>query len=68
MEETTLTAPRSKLQPDVLAVGCKFGLLDQLEFPSSTVRLWSDLQIIIKYISNTSNKFPVFIKNRLHEI
>ena len=46
----------------------KLTILDQLEFPVSTARLWGDSQIIIKYIRNTGKKCPVFVMNRLHEI
>ena len=68
MKEATLTEPRLKLQADVLAVHLKLAILDQLEFPVSTLRLWSDSQIIIKYIRNASKRFLVFVMNRLHEI
>ena len=52
----------------VLDVRLKLVILDQLEFPVSTVRSWSDSQSIIKYIRNTSKKFLVFVMNRLHGI
>ena len=48
MEEATLTVPRLELLAAVLAVHLKLAILDQFEFPVSTVRLWSDSQIIIK--------------------
>ena len=56
------------LQAVVLDVRLKLAILDQLEFPVSTVRSWSDSQIIIKYIRNTSKKFLVFVMNRKHRI
>ena len=68
MNLATLTVPRLELQAAVLDVRLKSAILDQLEFPVSTVRLWSDSQIIIKYIRNTSKKFPVFVMNRQHGI
>ena len=49
MKVATLTVPRFELQAAVF----KLAILDQLEFLVSTVRLWSDSQIIIKYIHNT---------------
>ena len=49
MKVATLTVPRLELQAAVF----KLAILDQLEFLVSTVRLWSDSQIIIKYIHNT---------------
>ena len=48
MKEATITVPRLELQAAVLAVRLKLAILDQLEFPVSTVRLRSDLQIVIK--------------------
>ena len=48
MKEATITVPRLELQAAVLAVRLKLAILDQLEFPVSTVRLRSDSQIIIK--------------------
>ena len=63
MKKATLTVPRLELQ----AAHLKLAILDQLEFPVSTLRLWSDSQIIIKYIRNASKKFLVFVMNRLHE-
>ena len=48
MKETTLTVPGVELQAAVLAVRLKLAILDQLEFPVLTVRLWSDSQKIIK--------------------
>ena len=56
------------LQALVLDVRLKLAILDQLEFPVSAVRSWSDSQIIIKYIRNTSKKFLVFVMNRKHGI
>ena len=53
MKVATLTVPRLELQAAVIAVQLKLAILDQLEFLVSTVRLWSDSQIIIKYIHNT---------------
>lgn len=53
MKVATLTVPRLELQAAVIAVRLKLAILDQLEFLVSTVRLWSDSQIIIKYIHNT---------------
>ena len=53
MKVATLTVPRLELQAAVIAMRLKLAILDQLEFLVSTVRLWSDSQIIIKYIHNT---------------
>ena len=63
MKEAALTVPRLELQAAVLAVCLKLTILDQLEFPVWTVRLWSDSQISIEYIQNTSKKFSVFVMN-----
>ena len=41
MKEAMITVPRLELQAAVLAVRLKLAISDQLEFPVSTVRLWS---------------------------
>ena len=56
VKEATLTVPRLELQAAVLAVRLKLAILDQLEFPVSTVRLWSNSQIISKKISSFYNE------------
>ena len=68
MKEANLIVPRFELPAAVLAVRVKLAILNKLKFPVLTVRLWSDSQIIIKYILNTSKKFSVFVMNRLHKI
>ena len=68
MKEKSLTIPRLELQAAVLAVRLKQTLLEELDLPISEVKLWSDSQIVIKYIKNTSKKFSLFVMNRLNEI
>ena len=41
MKEAMITVPRIELQAAVLAVRLKLAISDQLDFPVSTVRLWS---------------------------
>ena len=61
MKQATLKVSKLKLQAAYLAVPLKLAILDLLQFPVLTVILWSNSQIIIKYIRNTSKKFSVFI-------
>ena len=68
MKEATLIVSRFELPAAVLAVRVKLAILNKLKFPVLTVRLWSDSQIIIKYIRNTNKKFSLFVMNRLHKI
>ena len=67
-ERGSVNGTKTRVTSSCLSVRLKLAILDQLEFPVSTVRLCSDSQIIIKCIRNTSKKFPVFVMSRLHEI
>ena len=68
IKQAKLKVSKLKLQAAYLAVPLKLAISDLLQFPVLTVTLWSNSQIIIKYICNTSKKFSVFIINKLHEI
>ena len=68
MKEAALTYKDSSYKQMSQKLCLKLAILDQLEFPVLTVRLWSDSQISIKYICTTSKKFSVFVMKRLNEI
>lgn len=68
IKQAKLKVSKLELQAAYLAEPLKLAISDLLQFPVLTVTLWSNSQIIIKYICNTSKKFSVFIINKLHEI
>ena len=68
MKKETLIVPRLELKAAALPVDLKLAILHQLEFPVSTLSLWSNSLIIINYICNTSKKIQIFVIKRLHEI
>ena len=63
-ERGSVNGTKTRVTSSCLSVRLKLAILDQLEFPVSIVRLWSDSQIIMKCIRNTSKKFPVFVMSR----
>ena len=68
IKEKSLTITRLELQAAVLAIRLKNTDSKQLDFPIDETRLWSDSQIVLRYIANKNTQFPVFIMDRLNEI
>ena len=68
IKEKSLTITHLELQTAVLAIRLKNTNSKQLDFPIDETRLWSDFQIVLKYIANKNTRFPVFTMNRLNEI
>ena len=68
IKEQTLTIPPLELQVAVIAVRMKDIITEQFDFKIDNVKFWTDSQIVLNYIRNTTRKFPVFVMNWLHEI
>ncbi|XP_057292547.1 uncharacterized protein LOC130621256 [Hydractinia symbiolongicarpus] len=63
----SLTIPKLELQAAVLATRMRESIVSSLPMDLST-KFWTDSQIVLKYISNENQKFPVFVMNRINEI
>ena len=66
-----VTIPRLELSAAVVAVRLHQQVYDAIEYPVSKVFFWTDSMSTIRYISNTTSRFKVFVANRLsiiHEV
>jgi hypothetical protein len=63
LKQTTI--PRLELQAAVLAAKVDHMLKQQLELDLSPSQFWTDSEIVLKYISNETRKFHVFVGNRI---
>ncbi|XP_074649052.1 uncharacterized protein LOC141904366 [Tubulanus polymorphus] len=63
-----MSIPRLELSAAVLAVKLDRMLREELDLDIDNSTFWSDSQAVLKYISNTSSRFKVFVANRLSVI
>ena len=60
--------PRLELQAAVLAAKVEAMLLSELDIALLPSRFWSDSEIVLKYINNSSRRFHTFVANRVSTI
>ena len=64
----TITLPRLELSAAVTAARMSRLILHELDLPISKTFFWSDSVLTLQYISNTTNRFKVFVANKVSEI
>ena len=68
LKEKSLSIPRLELQAAVLGVRIKSTIIEQVNFQIDNITLYSDSNVTLNCISNSSRKFLPFVVNRLNEI
>ena len=64
----TMTLPRLELSSAVTAARLSQMILHELDVPVERTFFWSDSVLALQYISSTSNRFKVFVANKVSEI
>ena len=64
----TLTLPRLELSAALTAARLSKLVLHELDLPIERTFFWSDSVLTLQYISNTSNRYKVFVANKVSEI
>lgn len=62
------TIPRLELCGAVLAVEIGSFISDQLDIPLSTIRFFTDSQVVLGYIKNRTRRFYTYVSNRVARI
>jgi len=62
------TVPRLELQAAVLAARQDAALRQEMQLELGHSYFWTDSEIVLKYLSNDSRRFHVFVANRVSEI
>lgn len=63
-----VTVPRLELTATVVSVRINSQLKKELEYEGMTETFWTDSQVVLGYIKNTSKCFNIFVGNRVQEI
>ena len=63
-----VTIPRLELVSALLAAKVSSQIKEELEITIDEVRLWTDSEIVLHYIANTSTRYATFVANRLQRI
>ena len=64
----TLTLPRLELSAALTGARLSKLILHELDLPIEETFFWSDSVLTLQYISNTSNRYKVFVANKVSEI
>lgn len=63
-----VTIPRLELTAAVVSVKISQWLGEELDYQGVSEYFWTDSQVVLGYISNTTSRFHVFVANRLQQI
>ena len=64
----SVTVPRLELQAAVLAARMNSTLQNEFDISLNESYFWVDSQLVLKYISNETKRFQVYVGNRVSEI
>lgn len=64
----TKTIPRIELCAAVLGIEVSDIIKEQLDVPSECFRFYTDSQIVLGYLTNTTRRFYVYVSNRVNRI
>ena len=65
--KVVVTVPRLELVAALLGAKMCHRLLSLFRDKISSVWMWSDSMVVIRYLRNTKDRFPMFIANRVEQ-